>query len=63
MKVQLIRDANGTVFATVNEAEEGSVPLEADTEPGQEIEVLEVARRDLFDLDNFYKQCADRGKH
>ena len=60
MKIQLIRDVNGLALATANLALEDGVPVEPEAEDGAQVEEMEVARRELFDLDYFYRRCSNQ---
>ena len=54
MKIVVIRDVKtGQVLATAHVGEEG-VPITPEAEQDLKIEELEVAHRELFDVEGFY---------
>lgn len=58
MQVQLIRNAEGQVIATVNLKADSGVPVEpAELDPGTDVETIEIAliSKMYDDLDRFYE--------
>ena len=49
MQVEIVRDANGQVLATIDRSTDDGVVPEAVLEDGHTLEMVEVRRRELFD--------------
>lgn len=63
MKLRIVRNSEGQIIAT-SEAEErlSEVSIEPALEEGQQVEVVEVRRTDLMDVEKFYRSFGKGNK-
>lgn len=56
MKIKIVRDSKGEVVGTIEETTSEETQVEMELEQGYDEDEMEVSRRDLFDLDDFFKK-------